>query len=137
MKRIHNNSNFQYALIACLATALLFGQIFKLHMHVQHEDHPLNSSTEYSSDEHIVNVHVTSSEHDKIHLEHHQDDFLGHHNNVGVDIGSLELLKVSKLLNLFIFLIFVVSFVLYVPLLQRIYKKHVSEIKCCIRYYVV
>jgi hypothetical protein len=137
MKKMNNHSSFQYALIACLGATLLFGQMFKLHMHIQHSDDALNASVEYASAEHVVDVHVSSSLYNTIHDGHHQDDFLDHHNNTDIDISSSEFLKISKLLNLFIFLIFVASFILSVPLLQRICKKHISETNQAVRYYLL
>jgi hypothetical protein len=138
MRKLYNNLVFQYLLIACLSVALLLGQAVKLHMHVQHDDvFSENSVINNVATSHVVDVHVSSTLYNTIHDGHHQDDFPNHHNNTDIDISSSEFLKISKLLNLFIFLIFVVSFILSVPLLQRICKKHISETNHAVRYYLL
>lgn len=137
MAKIYNNIIFQYALIACLGLVLLLGQTFRLHMHIQHNDNPLKASVEHSSADHVVNIHVSSSLQDTIHDDHHQDDFLDHHNNSNIDISFSEFLKISKLFNSFVFLIFAISLFLSVPLLRQIQKKHISYAKCSVRYYLL
>jgi hypothetical protein len=119
-------------LIACLSIALLLGQAVKLHMHVQHDEVSSESTAiKNASLDHIVDVHISSSLlHNATHDNHHQDDHhQDDHNNVDVDISPDGFLKISKVLNAFVFLLFVVSFALSIPLLQRIHKKHISKIK--------
>jgi hypothetical protein len=138
MKKIYNNPVFRYVLIACLSVALLLGQAVKLHMHVQHDEvSSVGSVIKNSSLDHIVDVHVSSSLHNTTHGDHHLDDFQDHHNNADIDISPDGFLKVSKVLNLFVFLLLVASLALSVPLLQRTRKKNVFQILSPTKYYLL
>lgn len=138
MRKFSDNSVFQYALIACLSVALLLGQTVKLHMHVQHDE--VSSAKAVINDfsaNHIVNIHVSSSLHNTALDNHHQNDFPDHHNNADIDISSDGFLKISKVLNLFVFLLLVISFALFVPFLQRISKTQFSQIISPTKYYLL
>ena len=74
MKKLTNNSVFKYTLIACLATALIFGQLFKLHMHVEHDD--LHTST---SSSHSMALHTAFSFIDLEHITAQQDNSQENH----------------------------------------------------------
>jgi len=138
MRKFTDNSVFQYALIACLSVALLLGQAVKLHMHVQHDGVSSENAIvhDFSAD-HIVDVHVSSTMHNTAHNDHHQDDFQDHHSNADVDISSDGFLKISKVLNIFVFFLLVVSFALFVPLLQRIRKIDLSQTSPPTKYYLL
>lgn len=127
MGRRNNNSVSQYALIVCLGVALLLGQTFKLHMHIQHDEIPSSPATE-----HIVDVHVASS----LHNAHHQDDFQDHH-PAEIDISSSGFVKKVELVNPFVLLFFIISIILCVPRLRRIHKKHTSKTERPLSYYLL
>lgn len=137
MRKFSDNSVFQYALIACLSVALLLGQTVKLHMHVQHDEvSSANAVINDFSANHIVNIHVSSLRHTALD-NHHQNDFPDHHNNANIDVSSDGVLKISKVLNLFVFLLLVISFALFVPFLQRISKTQFSQIISPTKYYLL
>jgi len=114
----------QYALIACFSIALLFGQMSKLHMHIQHDGTPSPATTK-----HIINVHVASSLHDITDVSHHQDNIHDHHHSAEIDVSSSSFVKKVELLNPLITLFFIVIMVLCAPRLHRIRRWFAQKIK--------
>lgn len=69
MKKLTHNSAFKYTLIACLAIALIFGQLFKLHMHIEHDDVQTSTSSSHSMGIHtafsFIDLEHATAQHDK------------------------------------------------------------------------
>ncbi len=132
MAKHYNNSVSQYALIVYLGIALLLGQTFKLHMHIQHDGIP--SSTNAG---HIIDVHVAFSPHDTTYHTHHQDNVQGHYHPAEIGISSIGFVKKAGLLNSFVLLFFIISIFLCVPRLRRIHRKRYSKTERPLRYYLL
>lgn len=124
MRRNTNNSVSQYTFIIFLSVALLFAQMFRVHMHSQHHDDiPFEASTG-----HIVNVHVSTSLHDTGHDTHHQDDFQEHNYHAEVDLSIDSFVKKVNSINLFALLFFIISFVLCTPQLRCVGKQYLLKL---------
>jgi hypothetical protein len=115
MGKLYNNKSSRYALIICLGVALLFVQTFKLHWHIKHDG--ISSSTTAG---HIVDVHVASSLHDTMYDTHHQNNAQDHHHTAEIDVSFSSFVKKTGLLNPFVLLFSIISFILCVPRLHRI-----------------
>lgn len=124
MRKLYKTPVFQYALILCLAIVLLFGQTFKLHMHIQYNDAPSPTIAE-----HIIDVHATSLLHDTTHIAHKQGNIEDHHHSAGIDLSSNSFSKKTELLNLFVLILLIVSLFLYVPRLRYNYKQYIVKTK--------
>jgi len=131
MRRNTNNSAPQYTFIICLSVALLFAQMFKLHMHSLHDEIPFEATTG-----HIVGAHVSTSLHDTGHITHHQDDFLEHDYHAEVDVSADSFVKKVESLNLFVVLLFIMGFVLCAPRLQCVGKHYILKIIPVYLYYL-
>ena len=117
--RIHtNNPISRYALIMCLSVALLSGQVFNLHMHIQHDE----SSTSVG---HSVDLHAASSLHDTTYNTHHKDD----HHSIVIEVSTDSFVKKVGLLNLFILFFFVTGIILCVPRLLFIHRPQLLKIR--------
>ena len=108
MKTCPNKSLLQYALIVFLGIALLFGQIFTQHMHVQHDEAPANTG-------HIVDMHAASSLHSPVDNTHHQDEFQYDHHVASIDVSPDSFVKKTDSLNLLLLLVIVAVIVLAEP----------------------
>lgn len=117
-----------YVLIACLGTALLLGQVFKLHMHIQHDENSVSAG-------HIADVHAAFSTHDTQHNTHHQDDVQNHH-LADIKISPDGVVKKAGLFNLFVPLFLITSIFLCVPWLRCIHRQHIHKIKPIFLYYL-
>lgn len=111
-----NNSMFRHLLILCLSLALLLAQSNRLHMHLQHNDHPSVESG------HVVDVHIASLFHD-INLANHIDD----HHSTAIDISSANIVKKISLFNPLAIILLLVTLFLLSPCRalisrQRLYK---------------
>lgn len=134
MRKLTNNSIFQYALIACLALALMLGQVFKLHMHIEH-DESLSSTTT----EHKFNVHVASSVHDSTHDTHHQDDFQNDsqdHHLTDIKVTPDSVVKKVESFSPYLLLFLFVSFFLGIPKLRSVFRQHIQT-KLTSTYYLL
>lgn len=131
MRKYTNNSFFQYALIACLAIALILGQVVKLHMHIEHDDVLSSTSTE-----HIVDVHVASSLHDSAHDTHHQDDFQDHHHQAEIKVSPDSVVKKIESFNSYILLFLFVSFFFGIPKLRSVFRQNIHT-KLTSTYYLL
>lgn len=101
MRRYINNSLIQYALVAFLAIALLFGQAFKLHMHLQHDDIPSSSTA------HVIGFHSAIEEHGESHGNHHFDTI--------VDVSNDNLAKSTNLLSSLLLILLTIGLFLFIP----------------------
>ena len=119
MRKYTNNSFFQYALIACLAIALILGQVIKLHMHVEHENTAL-----VDTEIHTVDVHAASYSylHDTNHNSNHHDDIQQHHNSIDIDVDLTKnnFVKKVQLFSPFVFFVLTLFILLSVPQLRHI-----------------
>lgn len=106
MLKDNNNPIFQYLFILNLCIALLIAQTSGLHMHVQHDDHPLAAS------DHIVDIHTVSILQD---IETHHNGPQDQHHHAAVDISQDYLIKKANLLNLLALVVFFIGLFLYVP----------------------
>lgn len=120
MRRYADNSVSQYTLIIFLGVALLFGQAFKFHMHIQHDGIPASSSG------HIIDVHTAASLHDTTHDTHHQDGIQDHHHPTEIDISSESLVKKVGLSSLSM-LLFLVVIILCASRLRCIHGWHILK----------
>lgn len=127
MRKHLNSPIAQYALIACLAMALLVGQMFKLHMHILHSD----TSSPNNLSGHVIEVHAISSSYDQAHEEHAHDDTAVHHHNGAVEINSDSFVKKAELLLLlqFVLLFFTLAAILNSFFKYRVWIKYDSDIK--------
>lgn len=120
MRRNNYNSFSTYALIACLAVALLLGQTFKLHMHIGHSDVSSSATTSHTVDLHIDASAMHSDSHNSTHHQSlHANSLDEEHHNDEIDISFSSLLKKSMSLNQFVFFFFIISIVLSLLLLSR------------------
>ena len=129
MKTHTNNSVSQYALIVCMGIALLFGQAFKLHMHIQHDEVTASAG-------HIVDVHAASSLYNTGYDAHHQDDIQDHHSSADIDVSPDSFVKKISLFKLFVLFFFVTGFILYAPQLLRIHRQYHLKTKPASLYYL-
>lgn len=134
MKRNNYNVLSTYALIACLGVVLVLGQMFKLHIHFEHDN---NSS----NDEHVVNVHVdTSVLHNSLHTlisdNHHEDNLDEGHHADEINISNSSLVKKSVSLNQFVFFFFVISIVISLLFLSRFLRIRYFTSKQSSHYYL-
>jgi hypothetical protein len=130
MKKRYNNTVFQAVMIACLGVALLFGQTFKVHMHIQHDENP-------SSAGHSTDVHVASSQHDTIYDTQHQDDFQAHQHPAEIDVSSSSFVKKVEWLTPVVLLFFLISIILCAPQLCRFHRRHNSKKERPPNYYLL
>ena len=114
MKRSTYNSVTRYALILCLSVVLLFSQIFRLHMHIQHDDVT-------ASADHIVTVHAASSLQDSRYDIDRQDDVPNHH-PAELKVSPDRVVMKVALLKAFILLIFIASIFLNVLPLRYFHR---------------
>ena len=137
MRRNKHNTVSTYALIACLGLALLLGQMFKLHMHITHDD--------IASSDHVVDVHIESSathgnKHNSMHGSHHghgfEDSHTSEHTN-DIDISFSSLVKKSMSLNQLVFFFFIISIILIVIQLSRFLRKRNLTIVHPLSYYLL
>ncbi len=134
MRKLTNNSIFQYASIACLAFALMLSQVSKLHMHIEH-DESLSSTTT----EHKLNVHVASSLHDSAPDAHHQDDFQNNnqdHHLTDIKVTPDSVVKKVGSFNLYVFLFLFINFFLGIPKLRSVFREHLQT-KLISTYYLL
>ena len=130
MRKRPDNLISQYVLILCLGVALLFGQMSRLHMHVQHDgDH----ATAVAG--HIVEIHNVLSLHeiDTTHAGEQHDQ-----HQVTSDISQNYLVKkASQMTHLALIGLFIGLF-LYMPRLFRLNSlwRYVSPI-LNFRYYLL
>ncbi|MCW8899687.1 MAG: hypothetical protein OQK75_02535 [Gammaproteobacteria bacterium] len=111
MNNLINNSVFQYVLIACLAIALMVGQAFKLHMHVE----PFSSTTTV----HKLNVHVAATLHDFTPNISYQDEYLAE-----IEVTPDNFVKKIESFNPYILLFLFVIFFLGIPKLRSVFGQH-------------
>lgn len=111
MGRHHNNPTFKYTLIVCIISGLLFGQMFKLYVHLEHNGMPSSA---------IIDVHIAFALQDVIYDTPHQEGVAGHSHFTKIDPSSSSFVKKVKLLTPFNILFFIISIVLSVSLLRRI-----------------
>jgi len=123
MRSKYNNTVIQYALIVCLGTALLFGQAFKSHMHIQHDGVTSSAST------HIIDVHAVLTSHDVSYDKHHSE-VDNHPHSTEIDVSVDSVATKIKLLNSIVLLFLVASIFLCIPLLRsiRIFAKHKTKL---------
>ena len=125
--RKHLNSPIpQYALIACLSIALLFGQMFKLHMHILHS----NTSDPGTLSGHVIEVHTSPSTFDQIHDKHSHDKTTAHHHDGEVEVSSDSFVKKVKQLLQFVLLFFTISTIFNLFIKRRTWIKYDFNLKC-------
>jgi len=98
MRGYLKNPVSKYAIITCLSIFLLLGQVFKQHLHIQHDGAPS----------------PTSSFHDTTYNIHHQDDSQNNNHSAEIDVSFDSFVKKVELHHLFVFLLAVVG-ILYIP----------------------
>lgn len=131
MRTNTNNSASQYSFILLLSVSFLFAQMFKAHIHSQHDSLPLETTTG-----HVVYAHVATSLHDTEYNTHQQDDFQDHYYHAEVDVSADSFLKKVELFNIFVLLFFIIGFVLYAPRLRCVSKRYILKIKPISLYYL-
>ena len=129
MGRHNNNSVSRYVLIACLGITLLFGQVFKLHMHIQHDGAPASAG-------HVVDVHAAFSLHDTTYDTHHQDDNQNHH-PADIKVSPDSVVKKTQFFNPIVLLFLIAGVILCVPRLQRIRSRYIIKTKLDSLYYLL
>lgn len=128
MRTLANNLAYRYAFILCLSIALLFSQVFKAHMHLQH-DAPFPDVQEHS---HVVDIHLATSLHDSTLDTHHQDNQY----HAEVDVSTDSFVKKVTLIDLFVLLFVFIGFTLSAPCRQRVNKLYFLKIKPISFYYL-
>jgi len=109
MVKSPNNSIFRYLLVLSLSFTLMLSQTDRLHIHLEHEDHPMSS-------EHIVHVHPELTLHD-FGLENHHDGNQDNHSAKVVDMSSDKLLKKMNLFDpIDLILLFIALFLIILRL---------------------
>jgi DMSO reductase anchor subunit len=136
MRERINNSIFKYVLIACLALMLLVGQVFKLHMHIQH-DEANGSPVVGSIVKRVVDVHAITPLHGTSYDSHHQDSAQSHHHFAEIGVSSDGFVKKIGLLNITVFLFLILSVALCLQQLRRIRRKYNSAIENTSSYYFI
>jgi len=116
----------QYALIVCLSVALLFVQVFKLHMHIQHEEAPAPTG-------HVVDIHAAYSLHEITHETHPQHD----HHAAAIDISADSYVKKVELFKLFVLLFLITSIIWCVPRLLCFHRQYLLKVKPIPLYYLL
>ena len=131
MNNFTNSSVFQYALIACLAIALIVSQVFKLHMHIAHDESLSSSGTE-----HVLDIHLVTKIHKITDGSQHQDDFQDHHlTDIKVTPDSVAKKKVDSFsLDLLLFLF--LSFFLTSVKLRSVFRQYIQT-KLISTYYLI
>ncbi|MBN4080296.1 hypothetical protein JYT31_01390 [Beggiatoa alba] len=132
MGRHNNNSVSRYALILCLGVTLLFGQTFKLHMHIQHDDITSSANAGY-----IIEVHAAFSQRDAVYDSLYKKDAQDHHHPAEIDIGSSGFVSKTKLLNPFVLLFSIISILLCVPQLYLFRRKPDFKTERPLSYYLL
>ena len=94
---------FKKSILLCVVFLMLFGQIFKLHLHLDHVHHHDSNS---SIVEQIINFHPSSLNHD-VNDEHHNADTFHHGAEIEISVDTY----VSKVDLLKSFLYVFVSFI--------------------------
>lgn len=113
MKMRTINTVSRYMLIACLSVALLISQMFRLHLHIEHDE----ASTVAA---HLIETHTIASLHDRA-FDTQQDDTQDHHTSE-VDVSTDSFVKKVKLFSIFMFFFLFISTYFQFPRL------------CCIRF---
>ena len=108
----------------------MLGQVFKLHMHVEHDE-----SLSSTMAEHKLNVHVASSLHDTTHDTHHQDDFQDHH-LTDIKVTPDSVVKKVESFNPYLLLFLFIGFFLGIPKLRSIFGQHIQA-KLTSTYYLL
>lgn len=129
------NSISIYALIACLGIALLLGQMFKLHMHIAHDD--ISSAGNHIVDVHVDTSVIHSSSHNSMHDNHHENNLEESHHAEEISISFSSLVKKSMSLNQFVFFFFIISIVLSLLQLSRFLRKQDFTLQQAISYYLL
>lgn len=129
------NSISIYALIACLGIALLLGQMFKLHMHIAHDD--ISSAGNHIVDVHLDTSVIHSSSHNSMHDNHHENNLEESHHDDEINISFSSLMKKSMSLNQFVVFFFIISVFFSIPQLSCFLRKRDFTIKQAISYYLL
>jgi len=127
-----NQSVSKYALIICLSVALLLGQMFKVHMHIQHDETPSPATAGHS-----IDVHAALSLLNAMNNIHHHGDTHDHHHHAVIDINTDTSLKAVDLFKLSIFLFLLAGIALSVPLLRGTRRRHIFNAKLLSLYYLL
>ena len=134
MRTLANNSTSQYILIFYLSVALLLGQAFKLHMHVQHDGLPSSTSAG-----HVVDMHVTSSPRDITYDTRNQSGIqdLRHPIDIEIKVSPDSIAKKIELLKLFVALFLIAGIILFTPRLRYILSYSRIKTRLASRYYLL
>lgn len=121
MKKSTNNLVFQYTLIACLAIALIFGQLFKLHMHIEHDD--VHTST---SSSHSLGIHTAFSLIDLEHATAQQENSQDNHPS---EIKASPDSVVKKIESFTPYLLLFLSIIIFLglPQLRVVFIKNIQS----------
>lgn len=131
MRKLTNNSFFQYVLIASLAIAMIFGQLFKLHIHMEHDE--VSSS---SMSEHTFGMHAAYSLSDITRATHNHSDFQDNHDSE-IKVSPESVVKKIDSFNTYLFLFLFVSLFLGVPpALRTIFRQYIQT-KLTSTYYLL
>lgn len=122
MKNHTNNSVSRYVFVACLAIALILSQVFKLHMHIVHDDsHPAFGTQQLLDIHPVIKVHEISDGSQLL------NDFLNHHfTDVKVTPDSIAKKVDSLSLDLLLFLC--LSFFLVSVKIRSVFRKNTCAI---------
>ena len=134
MRKYYNHSIARYALILGLGIAILLAQTFKLHMHLQHDEHPASTATSHKMSAHMV-LSLHDTPHD-IHHDTHHDGAQDHH-SAGIEVSSSGFIKKMEVLNPFVFLTFIVSLFLCASYVRFFPKTYTSKIERPPNYYLL
>lgn len=126
MRKYANNSFFQYALIASLAIALIFGQVFKLHMHIEHDE-----ASSSATSEHTLGMHAAFSLPDITRITDNQDS---HPSEIKVSPDSV--VKKIESFNAYLFLSLFLTLFLGIPALRSIFRQYIQT-KLTSTYYLL
>ncbi len=130
MGKRYNNTVTQYVLITCLAVVLLFAQMFKLHIHIQHDEMSEPAG-------HVVDVHAASSLHDTTYDAHHLDNVPNHH-FTDIKIFLDGVVKKVGLFNIFVLLFVIASIIIMrVSRLRCIRRRYIFKTKLDSLYYLL
>ena len=130
MKKLTNNSAFQYTLIACLAIALLFGQLFKLHMHIEHDDVHTSISSSHS-----IGIHTAFSLLDLKHATAQQDKFQDNHHSE-IKASPDNIVKKIESFTPYLLLLLSIFIFLGLPKLRVVSRKNIQS-KLTSSYYLL
>lgn len=124
MRRSPGNLFSKYAFIVVLTVALLSGQVFRQHLHIQHD-----GIASFKNEGRIVATQVNPHQHNTTYNVHHLDDLQSPHHSTEVDVSFDSFVKKVGQLIIFVVLLFIAGGVLYIPRFLRLQGRYIFKTK--------